>query len=214
VVGRSASVNTLRPGGDWPELLDAALADADISVVEVDGRVAMARDAGHLVADIEPVGGAGDGEPAVLVRGALVTRGGLVADERRAAVEGERLGRPSTQRAVGVREMIDRLCPVRCRFFERTKPALPSLPLLRSPGRVTRRSYDALAARKMLPLEERDPTRHPRRSARLPDHASEVPHRVASSQSRSSMASRCTRAGRDASAKADTRGDSSCTVAQ
>ena len=49
---------------------------------------------------------------------------------------------------------------------------------------------------------------------RLPDHASEFPHRVASSQSRSSMASRCKRAGRDASAKLETRGDSSCTVAQ
>src|ERR1700737_3817359 len=78
-------------GGDWPELLDAVAADADVPVVEVDGRVAMAGDQADLVAEPEAVGGGRDGEAAVLVGGALVGGGGLVADERRARVESERL---------------------------------------------------------------------------------------------------------------------------
>ena len=41
-----------------PELLDAVAADADIPVVEVDRRVAVAGDKVDLVADLEPVGGA------------------------------------------------------------------------------------------------------------------------------------------------------------
>src|SRR6266446_4896642 len=56
-------------GGDRPELLDAVAADADIPVVEVDGRVAMAGDQADLVAEPEPVGVGRDGEPAVLVGG-------------------------------------------------------------------------------------------------------------------------------------------------
>src|SRR6266446_9022484 len=79
------------PRGDRPELLDAVGADADIPVVEVDGRVAMAGDQADLVAEPEPVGHGRNGEPAVLVGGALVGCGGLVADERRARIEGERL---------------------------------------------------------------------------------------------------------------------------
>src|SRR6266446_365982 len=55
------------PRGDWPELLHAVVADADVPVVEVDGRVAVAGDQADLVADHEAVGGGGDGEPAVLV---------------------------------------------------------------------------------------------------------------------------------------------------
>ena len=51
----------------------------------------MAGDQADLVADLEAVGGAGDAEAAVLVGGALVGGGGLVADERRAGVEGQRL---------------------------------------------------------------------------------------------------------------------------
>jgi len=50
--------------------------------------------AGHeadLVAEPEAIGGAGDAPAAVLVGGALVGGGGLVADEGRARVEGERL---------------------------------------------------------------------------------------------------------------------------
>src|SRR6266404_6935373 len=77
-------------GGDRPELLDAVVADADVPVVEVDGRVAMAGDEADLVAEGEAVGGGRWGEPAVLVGGALVGGGGLVADERRTRVEGER----------------------------------------------------------------------------------------------------------------------------
>jgi hypothetical protein len=38
-------------GGDRAELLDAVVADADIPVVEVDGRVAMAGDQADLVAE-------------------------------------------------------------------------------------------------------------------------------------------------------------------
>jgi hypothetical protein len=66
-------------GGDGPELLDAVGADADIPVVEVDGRVAMAGDEADLVADAQAVGGGRNGEPAALVGGALVGCGGLVA---------------------------------------------------------------------------------------------------------------------------------------
>src|ERR1700737_4285835 len=44
-------------GCDRPELLDAVASDADIPVVEVDGRVAVAGDQADLVADVEPVGG-------------------------------------------------------------------------------------------------------------------------------------------------------------
>ena len=51
----------------------------------------MARDQAQLVAEPEAVGGGRDGEPAVLVGGALIGRGGLVADQRRARIEGERL---------------------------------------------------------------------------------------------------------------------------
>jgi hypothetical protein len=69
-------------------LFDAVVADADIPVVEVDGRVAMAGHEADLVADPETVGGARNAEAAVL-GGALVGGGGLVADERRARVEGE-----------------------------------------------------------------------------------------------------------------------------
>jgi hypothetical protein len=53
-------------------------------VREVDGRIGMAGDEAHLVADVEPVRRVGDTEAAVLVGGALVAGGGLVADERRA----------------------------------------------------------------------------------------------------------------------------------
>jgi hypothetical protein len=78
-----ASINRAA-GGDRPELLDAVVADGDIPVVEVDGRVAVAGDEADLVAEPEAVGGARDAEAAVLVGGALVGGGGLVADERRA----------------------------------------------------------------------------------------------------------------------------------
>ena len=72
-------------------MLDAVAADADIPIVEVDGRVAMAGHEADLVAEPEAIGGAGDAPAAVLVGGALVGGGGLVADEGRARVEGERL---------------------------------------------------------------------------------------------------------------------------
>ena len=71
---------------------------ADVPVVEVDGRVAMARDQADLVADVEPVGGGRDGEAAVLVGDALVGRGGLVGDERRVGIEGQRLEAGQTKR--------------------------------------------------------------------------------------------------------------------
>src|SRR5260370_16048303 len=48
-------------GGDRPDLLDAVGADADIPVVEVDGRVAVAGDQPDLVAEREAVGGGRDG---------------------------------------------------------------------------------------------------------------------------------------------------------
>jgi hypothetical protein len=53
-------------------------ADADVPVVEVDGRVAMAGREADLVADLRPVGGTRDDEAAVLVGGALVGGGGFV----------------------------------------------------------------------------------------------------------------------------------------
>src|SRR5207248_8551379 len=88
------------PRRDWPELLDAVAADADIPVVKVDRRVAMAGDEADLVAEAEAVGGAGDAEAAVLVGGALVGGGGFVAHQRRARVEGERLQAGIDDRAV------------------------------------------------------------------------------------------------------------------
>jgi hypothetical protein len=45
-------------GGDRPELFDAIGADADILIVEVDGRVAITGDQPDLVAEPKPVGGA------------------------------------------------------------------------------------------------------------------------------------------------------------
>ena len=60
----------------------------------------MAGDEADLVAEPEAVGGARDAEPSVLVGGALVGGGGLVADERRAGVEGERLQAGVDDRAV------------------------------------------------------------------------------------------------------------------
>jgi len=71
------------PRGDRPELFDAVGADADVPVVEVDGGVAVAGDETDLVADVEAIGGARDAEAAVLVGGALVGRGGLVAHQGR-----------------------------------------------------------------------------------------------------------------------------------
>ena len=43
----------------------------------------VAGDQPDLVAEPEPVGGGRDGEAAVLVRGAFIGRGGLVADDGR-----------------------------------------------------------------------------------------------------------------------------------
>src|SRR5438270_4532043 len=88
------------PGGYGPELFDAVPGDPDVPVVEVDGRVAMAGDEADLVAEAEAVGGARDAEAAVLVGGALVGGGGLVANERRTRVEGERLQAGVDDRAV------------------------------------------------------------------------------------------------------------------
>jgi hypothetical protein len=68
--------------------------------------VAVARDQPDLVAEAEPVGGGGDGEPAVLVGGALIGGGGLVADERRTRIEGERLQPASTMARSSVGRLI------------------------------------------------------------------------------------------------------------
>ena len=73
------------------DLLDAVAAHADIPVVGVDGRVAVAGDQPDLIAEPEPIGDGRDGEPAVLVRRALVGRGRLVAEQRRPRIEGQRL---------------------------------------------------------------------------------------------------------------------------
>jgi hypothetical protein len=51
----------------------------------------MAGDQPDLVAEPEPVGGGCDGGAAVLVGGALVGGGRLVADQRRPSIEDERL---------------------------------------------------------------------------------------------------------------------------
>src|SRR5262249_10979617 len=83
VAVRRASIHRAA-GGDWPDLLDSVAAHTDIPVVEVDRRVAMAGDQPDLVAEPEPVGGGRDGEPAVLVRRTLISRGRLVANQRRA----------------------------------------------------------------------------------------------------------------------------------
>jgi hypothetical protein len=55
--GEATSILHRTAGGDRPELLDAVVADADVPVVKVDGRVAVARDQADLVAETEPVGG-------------------------------------------------------------------------------------------------------------------------------------------------------------
>jgi RimJ/RimL family protein N-acetyltransferase len=51
----------------------------------------MARDEADLVADLQAVGGVGNTEAAMLVGDALVRGGGVVADQRRARVKGQRL---------------------------------------------------------------------------------------------------------------------------
>ena len=56
------------------------LPDADVPVVEVDVRVAMAGDQADLVAEPEPVGGGRDGEAAALVGGALAAVIGVYED--------------------------------------------------------------------------------------------------------------------------------------
>ena len=63
-------------GGDRPDLLDAVAADTDVPVVEIDGWIAVAGDQPDLVAEPEPVGGGRDGEPSMLVGGALAGRAG------------------------------------------------------------------------------------------------------------------------------------------
>src|SRR5439155_20894866 len=76
------------PCGDRPHRFDTAAADSDIPVVEVDGRVAMTRHELHLVAELQPVARRRDAEPAVLVGGAFIGRGGLVPHGRRPGIEG------------------------------------------------------------------------------------------------------------------------------
>src|SRR5260370_21668502 len=80
---------------DRPDAFDAVLPDADIPVVEVDGRVAMAGDELYLVAELQAIGGGGDAEPARLVGGALLGRGPLRPPRRRALVPG---GPPGARR--------------------------------------------------------------------------------------------------------------------
>jgi hypothetical protein len=54
-------------------------------------QVAVAGDQADLIAEPEPVGGGRNREPAVLVAGALIGRGGLVTYQRRPRVERQRL---------------------------------------------------------------------------------------------------------------------------
>jgi hypothetical protein len=61
---------------------------ADIPLVEVDGRVAMAGDQPDLVTEPEPAGRGRNGEAAVLVRGALIGREGPAVAVAVAAVIG------------------------------------------------------------------------------------------------------------------------------
>src|SRR3954464_13418853 len=77
--------------GNRPDAFDPVAADPDIPVVEVDGRVAMARHQPDLVAEPQAVRRAADREPAVLVRGALIGCGRLVPHRRRPGIEGQRL---------------------------------------------------------------------------------------------------------------------------
>jgi hypothetical protein len=83
-----------------PELFDAVVADGDVPVIEVDGRVAMAGDEAELVAEAEPIGGARDAETACASGRPLVGGGRFVADEQQATVEGERLEAGVDDRAV------------------------------------------------------------------------------------------------------------------
>jgi hypothetical protein len=59
-----------------------------------------------LAAEAKPVGRGRDGEPAVLVGGALLGRGGLVADQRRSGIEGQRLEAGVDDRPVLARRLI------------------------------------------------------------------------------------------------------------
>ncbi len=77
---RVASINGAA-GGDRPELFDAVGTDADIPVVEVDGRVAVAGDEADLVAEPEAVGGG---------RGGCARRR-RARGSRRAGIESQRL---------------------------------------------------------------------------------------------------------------------------
>src|SRR5438067_2552066 len=87
-------------GGDRPNRGDAIAADPDIPVVEVDGRVAMARHKLDLVAELQPVRRGLDRETAVLVRSALINGGGFVPHIRRPGIESERLQARIDNRAV------------------------------------------------------------------------------------------------------------------
>jgi hypothetical protein len=58
-MGGTVGVNKPAPSGDRPELRDTVVADADVPIVEVDGRVAVAGDEANLVAAREPVDGGG-----------------------------------------------------------------------------------------------------------------------------------------------------------
>src|SRR6266851_1119912 len=92
VIGQSCSTRLLRTQTYQSPLPNPPpLAGEGRVGVEVDGGVAVAGDQADLVAEREAVGGGGDGEPAVFVGGALVGRGGLVANDGRARIEGQRL---------------------------------------------------------------------------------------------------------------------------
>src|SRR5215469_10251891 len=71
---------------DRPDSLDSVAADADIPVIKIDRRVAMAGHELDLVADLQPVGGARYRQPPVLVGGALVGRSRLVPYCRRPGI--------------------------------------------------------------------------------------------------------------------------------
>ena len=76
-------------GGDGPEGFDAAVADADVPVVAVDGGVAVTGDEAELVADFGGGGVTGDEDAAVFVAGAGVGEFGALPDAGHAAVDGD-----------------------------------------------------------------------------------------------------------------------------
>src|ERR1700733_2622897 len=93
---------------DWPQALDARSPNADVPVVTVDGRVAMAGLEPELLAEARRLPSPGDDELPMLIGRPCVGHTGTVPHDRGTAVERQRLEARVDDRKVAARRAHDR----------------------------------------------------------------------------------------------------------